>query len=80
MFKRLIKWMFPSYTAWIPLGNYVFSETDYIVFVRKNPETHMMQFKTRRVNGYSKTDGLTHKILPNNIIDVQKAWDQIKAL
>lgn len=65
------------YTKWIPLGNHKFHSYDYVTFVRKNLNTGMLQFKTKRVNGYFAALGCLHTFLPSDLIDTQKAWDEI---
>ena len=66
MFKK--RW-----TKWIPFGNYAHSETDYIVFVKKNLINGIMKFKTKRVHG---SFSFHTKFVPS-LIDVKEAWDKI---
>lgn len=62
------------FTKWIPLGAYSWANnTDYIVFVRKNIHTGMMQFKTKRVHAWWANK---NPFFPK-LIDTQKAWDEI---
>ncbi len=61
-------------TKWIPLGNYVFLETDYVVFVRGNLKTGMMYFKVRRVHGWRQ---YTQSVLPHDLINPKKAWAEL---
>ena len=67
MFKK-------NLTKWIPLGNYTYAETDYVVFVRGNLKTGMMHFKVKTVHAWVS---FTHTILPHDLIDPKLAWDKI---
>lgn len=68
MFKK-------KYTKWIPFGNYSYgTEHDYIVFVRKNLKTGIMQFKTVRVHSRFHWKKI---FVPLNLIDTEKAWNAI---
>lgn len=66
--------MFTKKTKWMPLGNYSFDGTDYIVFVRGNKKNGMMEFKTRVVQPWTI---FKNRILPTALIDTQKQWDKI---
>ncbi len=66
-----------KYTKWKPLGNYSHAGVDYIVFVKRNLKNSMLKFKTRRVNGFFASAMSVNSILPMNLIDVQKAWNEI---
>lgn len=69
--------MFRIFTKWIPLGAYTWAgNIDYIVFVRKNTRTGMMQFKTKRVQAWWANKA---SFFPG-IIDTQKAWDEITSV
>ena len=70
MFKR-------NLTKWIPLGNYTFGGTDFIVFVRGNTKTGMLFFKVKSVHPWK---WFTEKILPIDLIDVRKQWEEINNL
>jgi len=61
-------------TKWIQLGNYSHAYTDYVVFVRGNKKTGMMEFKVKKVHAWTMCTGL---ILPANLIDVRKQWEEI---
>ena len=61
-------------TKWIPLGNYTFSDDDYIVMARKNVKTGMLYFKTINAHG---SRCLTKSIFPIGLIDVNDAWQQL---
>ena len=64
-------------TKWIPLGNYNFSDDDYVVMARKNLKTGMLYFKIRKISGWML---YTSSILPNGLIDVQKAWNELNQI
>ncbi len=64
-------------TKWMLLGNYSFGEKDYIVFVRGNLKTGLMDFKIKSVHGHRQ---FTRRVLPDNIIDVREQWGEIKNL
>tara|TARA_R110000787_G_scaffold152446_1_gene266339 strand:+ start:667 stop:891 length:225 start_codon:yes stop_codon:yes gene_type:complete len=68
-----------KYSKWRPLGKFTWAtERNYIVFVRKNLKTGMMQFKTKWIN---KTFlGMYTSSMPQSDIDTQKAWDEITTL
>jgi hypothetical protein len=61
-------------TKWIPLGNYSFDGSDYIVFVRGNKKTGSMCFKVKKVHGMTYC---TNSILPLSLIDTKKQWEII---
>jgi hypothetical protein len=62
-----------DYTKWLPLGNYNHGSSDYIVFVRKDRKTNLLEFKTTEVT----TERYSNNILPHNLIDTEKAWNEI---
>ena len=62
-------------TKWIPLGKFVFSGNESIVFVRANVDTGEMFFKVKRTNYVS--GGLCYPVLPNTLIDSNKSWEEI---
>lgn len=67
-----------KYTKWIPLGSYSFSnETQYVVFVRRNLKTDMLQFKTKQANPHPLRSVLVKPILNRELINTQEAWDKI---
>lgn len=67
--------MFKSkFTKWIPFGNYCFSDTDYIVFVRKNLNNGLLQFKTVTVHAKFRFHS---RFVPTGIIDTKTAWENI---
>lgn len=68
--------LFPEYTKWIPLGNYSYAGTDYIVFCRKRKDNGMMSFKTKKAN----PSHFNHSYIPIALINTKEAWDQIKNL
>jgi hypothetical protein len=64
-----------KFTKWIPLGNYSWGgDNDYIVFARKNKKTGMIDFKTKRVQGFWSNK---NPFIPCDLIDVKAAWDNI---
>ena len=71
----ILKLFKKRWTKWIPFGVYHYAHDSFIVFVRKNQETGMMQFKTKR------TGGMTYRnnwhIAPLDLLDVKKQWDII---
>lgn len=67
-----------NWTKWIHFGNFGFSDSDYIVFVRGNTKTGMMEFKTVKANPVRF--GLHNRFLPHNLIDVRKQWEKILEL
>ena len=69
MFKRKL-------TNWIVLGNYIFADVDYIVFVRRNRKNGMLYFKTKKVQGNHSS----HPILGHKFIDVQIQWEILQKL
>lgn len=71
-FKIKSRW-----TKWIPLGNFNYGGTDYITFVKKNRANGLLKFKTKKVNGFFGSMGGVHPILPTNLIDTKKSWDDI---
>ena len=64
-----------KYTKYIVLGNYSFADIDYIVFVRKNLKNNILDFKTKRVNGFSS--GCVNKVLPRDLIDTKTQFNLI---
>lgn len=67
MFKK-------RYTKWIPFGNYTWAGIkSYMVFVRKDKKTGLMQFKTVRIHSWW---ALKEQFVPK-LIDVEKAWEEI---
>ena len=73
--KKLFK---KRYTKWIPFGNYRFSDTDYIVFVRKNKKNGLMQFKTVKV--HNAIFYYRNNIVPMGLIDTKAAWEKILSM
>lgn len=64
-----------KFTEWIPLANYSWSsQTDYIVFARRNLKTGMIQFKTKRVINWWANKSLC---IPHNLIDVKTQWNKL---
>lgn len=67
MFKK--RW-----TKWMPFGNYTWAgNTCYMVFVRKNLKTGMMQWKTKMIHSWWRSK---EPFVPN-LIDVKEAWEEI---
>lgn len=64
-------------TKWIPLGMFSFSGYDYVTFIRKNLKTGMLYFKTKRVNRHFLAVNCVNNVLPHNLINTQKVWDDI---
>ena len=64
-----------KYTKWIPLGNFNWDGTDYIVFVRGNKKNGLLSFRNRPVN--HRMGGCTNSIIPNTLLDVKLQWDKI---
>lgn len=65
------------HTKWEALGRFNFDSYEYITFIRKNLKNGMLQFKTRRVNGWFGVMSCTEPFLPSNLIDTQKVWDKV---
>jgi len=65
-------------TKWIQLGNYSFASSDYVVFARGDLKTGLIDFKVRKVQKW--TFGMSHTILPPDLIDVRKQWEEITRL
>lgn len=68
--------IFTKKTKWIPLGNYSFSDKDYVVFVRANLKTGMMFFKVKNIHRFV----FANRTLPVGLIDVAAAWKEITNL
>jgi len=68
-------WFKNYYTKWIPLGNFNFARTDFIVFVRGNKKTGLMQFKVKSVN--RRSGHCNNPILPPTLIDTSTQWNLI---
>lgn len=68
-------WFKNNYTKWIPLGNFNFAGTDFIVFVRGDKKTGLMDFKVKSVN--HRIGGCQNPIFPGVLIEVRKQWDTI---
>lgn len=64
-------------TKWVQLGSYQYGYHDYVVFVRGHKKTGMMEFKVKSVQRWMFSCA---NILPKNLIDVQKQWDEITNL
>ena len=65
------------FTKWVALGSYNFAGTDFVTFCRKNTKSGMMQFKTKRVNGWIGTGICRNSFLPPTLIDTQRVWNEI---
>lgn len=64
-----------KYTKYIVLGNYSYGDIDYIVFVRKNLKNNILDFKTKRVNGFSSV--CVSRVLPRDLIDTKAQFNLI---
>jgi len=64
-------------TKWIPLGKFCHGVTEHVTFARKNLKTGMIYFKTKQVNGWFGAGICTTPFMPHDIIDTQKAWDEL---
>lgn len=62
-------------TKWILLGNYQFGYVDYVVFVRGDKKTGLMDFKVKKVHKW--TFGSNENILNRGLVDVKKQWEII---
>ena len=62
-------------TKWIPLGKWAWDGNEYVVMARRNLKTGMLRFKSKRVNKHLL--GYNHPVLPTDIIDVRKAWEEL---
>lgn len=65
-----------NWTKWIPLGTFIWDNPQYIVLVRGNKKTGMLQFKTKRVNPLGISD-CVRPILPQALIDPTTQWNEI---
>ena len=65
--------IFNKKTKWIVLGKYSHTTDDYVVFVRGSFKTGLLDFKVKKVQGFS----YSNRILPNNFIDTKLQWDTI---
>jgi hypothetical protein len=64
-------------TKWIPLGSYHWGgNAEYIVFVRGDKNTGLLDFKTKRTNSIGISD-CVRPVLPHDIIDTRKQWELI---
>lgn len=70
MFKK-------RYTKWVAFGNFRYGSYEYITFIRKNLKNGLLQFKTKRVNGWLGVMSCTNPFMPTNLIDTGKVWDEI---
>lgn len=43
--------MFGKFTKWIPLSEYNFGETEYLILARRNIKSGMIYFKVKHVAG-----------------------------
>jgi hypothetical protein len=65
-------------TKWIPLGNFNWNRVDYVVFVRGDKKTGMLDFKTKSVNARSLFSfDLVNPIIKTEVIDVNAQWSLI---
>lgn len=62
-----------NYTKWIPFGVNTHAYTHYMVFVRKNKKTGMLQFKSKKI----QTSLFYGSFVPNSLINVEDAWCKI---
>lgn len=60
-------------TIYEPLGHYSYADTDYVVFARRK-KNGIVQFKTRRVQGFLK---FKSQFIPHGIINVKDQWEKI---
>ena len=70
MFKK-------RYTKWVALGSFSFTNYDYVTFIRKNLKNGLLQFKTKKVNGWFGVLGCTSNFMPTSLINTQKVWDDV---
>lgn len=75
--NREMKFSKKRFTKWVALGSYNFGGTDFVTFCRKNTKSGMMQFKTKRVNGWIGTGICRNSFLPPTLIDTQRVWNEI---
>ena len=68
MFKK-------KYSKWIALGKWNWDGKEYVVMARRNLKNGMLKFKSVRVNSHFW--GYSYPVLPNDIIDTKKAWDEL---
>lgn len=68
-----------NWTKWIPLGTFVWDNPQYLVFVRGNKKTGILQFKTKRVNKLGLSD-CVRPVLPPSLIDPTTQWNEIQRL
>jgi len=68
-----------NWTKWIPLGTFVWDHPQYVVFMRGNKKTGMVQFKTKRVNKLGISD-CVRPILPANLIDPTTQWNELQRM
>jgi hypothetical protein len=64
-------------TKWMPLGHYNWgSNKEYIIFVRGNLKTGLLDFKSISTNHRGISD-CVNPILPRDIIDTRLEWNKI---
>ena len=63
-------------TKWLVLATYNQSGHDYIVFVRKNKETGMMYFKTKKVGYFIECS----YVFSGSLVNIQKQFDIMLSL
>ncbi|KKN74636.1 hypothetical protein LCGC14_0388380 [marine sediment metagenome] len=64
-------------TKWIQLGNYSYAGCDYVVFVRGDKKTGLLDFKTKKIQNWVYG---SYSILSTDLIDVKKQWEEITNL
>lgn len=62
------------FTNWIPLGSYLYSGRDHVVFVRRKISNGMLSFKTKKMGSWNS---YSHGYFSHNIIDTARAWKAI---
>jgi len=72
MFKK-------RYTKWCALGSFTHLSYDYVTFIRKNLKNGLLQFKTKRVNGWFAVMQCTTPFMPSNLIDTGKVWNEVNS-
>lgn len=70
MFKK-------RYTKWVAFGNFTHGSYEYITFIRKNLKNELLQFKTKKVNGWFGVMSCTTPFMPRDLINTGEVWNEV---
>ncbi len=75
---KILQYFKKNRTRWYPFAKSSIGYCDHITFIKKDLDSGMLYFKTKKAN--KKFDTTINNILPNGMIDTLAVWKMVDDL